>query len=153
MGQLGAASGANIFSSNKQIQASARQSNDSNMHHLDIDERNKDAIEYLSTHISGQAMLKELEEKRKRYLERIQEAMILHENELKKKSINTETLLRDLELVAQSLTDRNKKMDEFFQLKRKIGEAQKESSEEQKNNQESAQDNKDDNNTEKDVES
>jgi hypothetical protein len=123
MGSVGPFQRAQINSANL-FSGATRPPNDPHKHimNIDLDARNKDVIEYLSKHSSNQAALQGLEEKRNRYLDRIQEAMLAYEKELKKKNIDTETLLRDLEILAKLLTERNDKMDEFFIQKNKIEE-------------------------------
>lgn len=85
-------------------------------------ERNTYVLDHLAQTISGEAMIKELQEKRRRYLDRIKEVMKKNEDEIKRKQIDQETLIRDLEIIAQNLLERNEKLDEFFKFKVKIDE-------------------------------
>jgi hypothetical protein len=104
------------------------QSNKNSEEHVRMEqhhERNSYVINHLAETVSGEAMIKELEQKRKRYLERIEEVMRKNESEIKKRNIDQETLLRDLEIIAQSLLERNEKLDEFFKFKVNIEEDSK----------------------------
>lgn len=99
---------------------SINQSNKSSEEHQRMEhaqERNSYVLNHLAETVSGEAMIKELQEKRKRYLDRIQAVMKKNEDEIKKKKIDQETLLRDLEIIAQNLLERNEKLDEFFKFK------------------------------------
>ena len=106
-------------------------------------ERNSYVLNHLAETISGEAMIKELQEKRKRYLERIQEVMKKNEDEIKKKKIDQETLLRDLEIIAQNLLERNEKLDEFFKFKVNIDDETESKTEENSQDEDDPEEEKD----------
>ena len=99
---------------------------DANVEIENVHERNTYVIDHLASTVSGEAMVRELEQKRNRYLDRIKQVIAKNEKEIKAKHINQETLLRDLEIIAQNLLDRNEKLDEFFKFKVNIEEDIKE---------------------------
>ncbi len=125
MGSLGSFTGPNLYSKRDFRQASASTNNDAKLKlkSQSMDERNKD-VEFLSKHSSNHANLlkleEKLEEKRTRFLVRIQQAMVDHAVALKKRGVDIETFARNLEILAETLLERNKKIDEFFHQRRKF---------------------------------
>jgi len=125
----------NVDQSNKNSEEHSRMEQDY--------ERNSYVLNHLAETISGEAMIKELQEKRKRYLERIQEVMKKNEDEIKKKKIDQETLLRDLEIIAQNLLERNEKLDEFFKFKVNIDDETESKTEENSQDEDDPEEEKD----------
>lgn len=109
--------------SEKVSKKNSEHANKNSEEHLRMEQaqdRNSYVLNHLAETVSGEAMMRELQEKRNRYLDRIQQVMKKNEDEIKKKKIDQETLLRDLEIIAQNLLERNEKLDEFFKFKVKI---------------------------------
>ena len=66
-----------------------------------------------------------------------------NEDEIKKKKIDQETLLRDLEIIAQNLLERNEKLDEFVKFKVNIDDETESKTEENSQDEDDPEEEKD----------
>lgn len=75
------------------------------------------AIEHLVKTITGNLVVKGLQEKRKKIEERIEDALLKHAEMLFKKKINHTRIKEELQMLANVIIERYNLTDEFFKYK------------------------------------
>lgn len=77
----------------------------------------KIAIEHFVKTVSGSAVLKNIQNKRKKFEMQIDEALQKHQDELTQKQINTNKLKQELLVLAEIILERSHIIKEFFKFK------------------------------------